>query len=163
MMSPKRLVALKTVLTKAHHDYDKMLNAHALFKMQDRALSEDMVQDTFLKTWNYLVKRGKIEMMKAFLYHVLENRIIDEYRKRKTISLDMLAQKGFEPSTKDTGRLFDILDGKAALLLIARLPEAYQKVMRMKYVYGLTPRKSRWLLASQKMQSMCRLIGGSKN
>ncbi len=130
---------LKTVLTDAHDNYGKMLNAHAFFKTQDHAMSDDLVQDTFIKTWKYLVKKGKIDTMKAFLYHVLDNRIIDEYRKRKTTSLEVLAQKGFEPRNKDAGRLFDILDGKAALLLIARLPETYQKVMRMKYVQGLTP------------------------
>ena len=32
----------------------------------------------------------------------------------------------------------NILDGKAALLLIARLPISYQKVMRMKYVQDLS-------------------------
>lgn len=139
MTSPKRLIKLQTILTNAHTDYDKMLHTHAFFKIQDRAMSDDMVQDTFMKTWMYLIKNGKIDTMRAFLYHVLDNRIIDEYRKRKTVSLEILAQKGFEPSIKDSGRLFNILDGKAALLLIARLPESYQKVMRMKYVQGLSP------------------------
>lgn len=151
MMSSKRLTELQNVLTNAHHDYEKMLNAHAFIKIQDHLMSEDMVQDTFLKTWNYLVKRGKIDIMKAFLYHVLDNRIIDEYRKRKTTSLEILAQKGFEPSIKDSGRLFDILDGKAALLLIARLPEVYQKVMRMKYVQDLS------------LEEMSLITGQSKN
>jgi len=150
-MNRKRLTKLQTVLTDAHDDYDKMLNAHAFFKTQDLAMSEDMVQDTFAKTWTYLVKRGKIDTMKSFLYHVLNDLVIDEYRKRKTISLDILAQKGFEPSTKNSGRLFNILDGRAALLLIARLPEAYQKVMRMTYVQNLS------------LEEMSIVMGQSKN
>lgn len=32
--------------------------------------------------------------MKAFPYHVLNNLIVDEYRKRKTASLDDLLEKG---------------------------------------------------------------------
>ncbi len=139
MTSLKRLEKLQALLTGAHDDYGKMLAARAFFKTQDRVMSQDMMQDTFVKTWKYLVKRGKINTMKAFLYHVLDNRITDEYRKRKTTSLDTLAEKGFELRVKDTGRLFNILDGKSALLLIARLPLRYQKVMRMKYVQGLTP------------------------
>lgn len=35
-------------------------------------------------------------------------------------------------------RLFNVLDGKAALILIQRLPLTYQKVMRMKYVQDLS-------------------------
>jgi RNA polymerase sigma-70 factor (ECF subfamily) len=76
--------------------------------------------------------------MKAFLYHILNNLIVDEYRKHKTASLDVLLEKGFEPSAAGSGRLPNVLDGKSALLLIARLPLTYQKVMRMRYVQDLS-------------------------
>ncbi|MGC9610867.1 MAG: RNA polymerase sigma factor [Minisyncoccia bacterium] len=124
----------RETLTVAHHDYERGLNLYAFFKIRERAISEDLVQDTFMKTWNYLVKGGKIEIMKAFLYHILNNLIVDEYRKHKTTSLNTLLEKGFEPSVSNPGRIFNILDGKAALLLIQRLPEKYQKVIRMRYV-----------------------------
>ena len=77
-------------------------------------------------------------MMKSFLYHVLNHLIIDQYRKRKTISLDALLEKGFEPSVDNTSRLFNFLDGKSILLLVQRLPEKYQKVMRLRYVQDLS-------------------------
>ncbi len=125
-------------LTLAHQNYEKVLNSHAFFKVNDHAVSEDLVQTTFLKTWSYLVKGGKIDVMKAFLYHILNNLIVDEYRKHKTTSLDCLIEKGYEPKDANSNRLFDTLDGKAALLLIQHLPEKYQKVMRMKYVQGLS-------------------------
>jgi len=138
-------------LTVVHHDYEKGLNLYSFFKTHDRALSNDLVQDTFLKTWSYLVKGGKIDVMKAFLYHILNNLIVDEYRKHKPISLDVLIEKGYEPSAGHPGRIFDILDGKAALLLIQRLPETYQKVMCMKYVQNLS------------LKEMSLITGQSKN
>lgn len=141
MLTKKQEGQQRAVLTVAHHDYEKGLNTHAFFKVPDRAISEDLVQETFMKTWSYLVKGGKIDIMKAFLYHVLKNLIVDEYRKKKnaTTSLDALQEKGFEPSTEHPERLlFNALDGKAALLLIARLPFMYQKVMRMRYVQNLS-------------------------
>ena len=139
-MTPKQKILRQALLTNAHHDYNKGLNSHAFFKIQDHAMGEDMVQDTFLKTWSYLVKGGKIETMKAFLYHILNNLIIDEYRKRKyrTTSLDDLVEKGFEPSTGDHERLIDFLDGKGATLLIARLPLAYQKIMHLRFIQNLS-------------------------
>ncbi|MFA6274092.1 MAG: sigma factor [Candidatus Paceibacterota bacterium] len=109
---------IDTELTTAHHDFDKGLNARAFLKTNSHIIGGDLVQDTFVKTWSYLRKGGKIEIMKAFLYHVLNGLIIDQYRKRKTISLDTIQEKGFEPMTKDSERIFNILDGKAALLLI---------------------------------------------
>jgi RNA polymerase sigma-70 factor (ECF subfamily) len=150
-MTLKKERQQQSLLTSAHHDYEKGLNAHAFFKVNNRATGEDLVQETFMKTWVYLVKGGKIDVMKAFLYHVLNNLIVDEYRKRKTSSLDVLLEKGYEPSADHTESLLNILDGKAAILLIQRLPERYQKVMRMRYVQDLT------------LAEMSLLTGQSKN
>lgn len=138
MMTEKQETQQKELLTVAHRDYGAGLNAHAFFKIHDHAMGEDMVQDTFMKTWSYLVKGGKIDMMKAFLYHVLNHLIVDEYRRRKTTSLEVLVDKGFEPSAGNFRRMFDVLDGKAAALLIQRLPLIYQKVMHMRYIQDLS-------------------------
>lgn len=137
-MTPKNEKRLQAILTTAHHDYEKGLNTRAFFKVSNHEVGEDLVQQTFMKTWIYLVKGGKIEMMKAFLYHILNNLIVDQYRKSKAVSLDVLMEKGFEPSTVDSRNLVNVLDGEAALLLIERLPEMYRKVMRMRYVQDLS-------------------------
>lgn len=126
------------MLTTAHLDHQKGLHARAFFKMSDHAISDDLVQETFTKTWAYLAKGGKIDLMKAFLYHILNNLIVDEYRKHKTSSLDVLIEKGFDPVAEHSEHLFNSLDGKAALLLIQRLPPTYQKVMRMRHVQDLS-------------------------
>lgn len=151
MMTPKETKKQHAALSTAHDDFQAGLNLYALFKLRDRALGEDLVQDTFMKTWRYLVKGGKVDTMKAFLYHVLNNLIVDEYRKRKTSSLDALLEKGYEPSDAGSERLYDVLDGKAAVLMIKRLPIAYQKVMKMRYVQDLT------------LEEMSLITGQSKN
>lgn len=153
MLTPKQEIIQRTALTLAHKDFGKGLNSHAFFKTHDHMIGEDLVQDTFLKTWKYLVKGGKIDVMKAFLYHVLNNLIIDEYRKHKTSSLDVLVEKGFEPSTGVPERMFNVLDGKAAQLLIPRLPEKYQKIMRMRYVQDLSL-KEMSLITGQSQNAM---------
>jgi RNA polymerase sigma factor (sigma-70 family) len=137
-MNQKQKTHVEAQLTLAHKDYEKGLNSYSFFRLPSRGVSEELVQDTFMKTWSYLVKGGKIEIMKAFLYHILNNLIVDEYRKRKTTSLDVLIEKGFEPKAEGAGRILNILDGKSALLLIQRLPVVYQKIMRMKYVQDLS-------------------------
>lgn len=88
-----------------------------------------------------MVKGGKIDLMRAFLYHVLNNLIIDEYRKKKTSSLDIMIENGFEPSTGTSDPMINFLDGKKAIFLIQRLPEVYRKVMRMRYVQDLSLRE----------------------
>lgn len=138
-MTPKQKIQRQVLLTLAHHNYERGLGLHAFFKVHDKATSEDLVQDTFLKTWAYLVKGGKIETMKAFLYHILNHLIIDEYRKHKATSLDVLLEKGFEePSANNQEHLFNAIDGESALVLIGQLPIKYQKVMRMRYIEDLS-------------------------
>jgi RNA polymerase sigma-70 factor (ECF subfamily) len=127
-------------LSTAYQDYAKSLRRYAFSKIASRDACEDLVQDTFMKAWMYLTKGGKVDMMKAFLYHILNNLIVDEYRrkKNKATSLEVLYEKGYEPSDDPSGRLFNFLDGKAAMLSIRRLPKKYQRVMRMRYVKGLS-------------------------
>lgn len=137
-MTPKKETKKQAILSVAHENYGKKLNSYAFFRVSNRAISEDLVQDTFRKTWAYLIKGGKIDVMKNFLYHVLKGLIIDEYRKRKSSSLDVLMEKGFEPKEDNSQRLVDFLDGKRAILLISQLPEKYQKIMRMRYVQDLS-------------------------
>lgn len=150
-MTPTQKTQRQGILTVAHHDYEKGLSSHAFFKVNNRAMSEDLVQDTFMKTWSYLVKGGKIDVMKSFLYHILNNLIVDEYRKRKIASLDVLIEKGYEPSGDSRESLFDALDGKKAILLLRHLPEKYQTVMRMRYVQNLS------------LKEMALITGQSKN
>jgi RNA polymerase sigma-70 factor (ECF subfamily) len=150
-MTPKQNTERQAILDLAHHDFAKGLNAHAFFKTQDHAIGEDLVQDTFLKTWKYLVKGGQVDVMKSFLYHILNHLIIDQYRKHKTSSLDALLDKGFEPTAPNSNQVLNILDGKKAITLIQKLPLKYQKIMRMKYVQDLS------------LKEMSLLTGQSKN
>ena len=150
-MNPKQDKERQEILNLAHQDFQKKLATYAFFKTQNHATSQDLVQDTFIKTWNYLVKGGDIVTMKAFLYHILNNLIVDEYRKRKTTSLDVLLEKGYEPGVDESERLFDFFDGKALILLIKQLPPKYQKVMNMKYVQLLS------------LEEMALIVGKTKN
>ena len=137
-MNKKQENERQATLTTAHKDYKEGLNSYASFKMNDRMIGEDLVQDTFVKTWKYMVKGGQVNMMKAFLYHILNRLIIDEYRKHKSTSLDALFEKGFEPGERDPENVVDTMDGESAVLLIERLPEMYRKIIHMRYVQNLT-------------------------
>ena len=141
----------QTKLSQAYYDYSKELGSHVIFKTNNFSLSEDLVQQTFLITWKYLVKNGKIELMRSFLYHILNNLIVDEYRKTKTVSLDKLLEKGFDKSTSEHVSLPNVLDGKTAFILIKKLPLKFQRVMNMRYVREL------------KLKEISKITGYSKN
>lgn len=138
-MTPRQKLERQILLSAVHTSYEKGLNVHAFFKTRDHMVGEDLVQDTFLKTWTYLAKGGKIHLMKSFLYHILNHLIIDEYRKRKTVSLDMLVEKGIEvPSIEYSNTFADMLDGKGLILLLQKLPPKYKKILHMRYIQDLS-------------------------
>lgn len=126
------------LFTAAYRAHASELMRHARSMVNDYETSEDLVQDAFLKAWLYLARQGKINTMRAFLHHILNNLIVDGYRKHKTSSLDRLLERGYEPSGDDTDRLVDVLDGRRAFKLIDRLPATYRDVLRMKYERSLS-------------------------
>lgn len=139
------------IITQAYQDYKRKMDSYTFFKISNRETAQDLVQDTFVKTWAYLVKGGKIDLMRPFLYHILNHLIIDEYRKNKTSSLEFLSEKGFEPSFDHSKRTVNILDSKEVVFLIKDLPAKYKKVMEMKYLQGLS------------LKEMASITGQSKN
>ena len=68
---------------KAFEDYSDALFRHASLRISNRERAVDLVHDTFTKVWSYLRDGYEIESFRPFLYKVLNNLIIDEYRKRK--------------------------------------------------------------------------------
>ena len=97
-----------------------------------------MVQEAYLKVWVYIRKGGKVENMKAFLYFILNNLIVDQYRKKKESSLDFLLEKGIEFGFDDRERAMDKMDGQSLFLLLEKLKSPYKEVMKMKYVQDLS-------------------------
>jgi RNA polymerase sigma factor (sigma-70 family) len=137
-LTKKQASLIGSVLTDAYNTYEQGLLKRALFKTSDSALGEDLVQITFLKTWVYLLHGGQIDLMRAFLYHVLNGLIIDEYRKRKTVSLDACLEHGFDIGHNESERLCNFIDGKAAMVLMGQLPKKYERIMSLRYTQGLT-------------------------
>jgi RNA polymerase sigma factor (sigma-70 family) len=126
------------IFIQAYGDYEKSLLKRSFFKVSNHELADDLVQNTFLKTWEYLVKNGDIDSMRAFLFHILNDLIIDEYRKKKSVSLDKIMEGGFEIAIDDSDTLIDTIDGKTVMLLIPLLTERHAEVVSMKYIEDMT-------------------------
>jgi RNA polymerase sigma-70 factor, ECF subfamily len=128
---------------EAYDQYSEAIFRFCFFKVSDRELAKDLMQDTFTKAWLTVSKNHEpIENMKAFLYRIAGNLIIDEYRRRGrrgvTASLDTLSEEGFDPSFDNTEVLIDTLDGGEAIKLIAQIREPYGEAVFMRFVQSLT-------------------------
>ncbi len=116
--------------------YDQFADAifrHCFFRVSDRDLAKDMTQDTFIRTWQAIQKGQQIQNIKAFLYKVAGNLVIDYYRKKKELSLDDLQEKGFDP-VKESKQSVDFIDLQLALTELQKLPEKYRQALSLRYV-----------------------------
>lgn len=154
---------------KAFAEYGDALFRHATLRISDRERAIDIVHDTFTKVWTYLRSGHEIEAYRPFLYKVLNNLIIDEYRKQKELSLDaLLEQEGVnegsfeELSESSVEALGATIDGKQALDLISILPDIYKEVLILRFVDGLGPREISVLTEESENVISVRIYRGLK-
>lgn len=136
----------ETRFLKAFDEYNDALFRHAFLRISDREKAIDLVHDTFTKVWSYIRDGHKIDSFRPFLYKVLNNRIIDEYRKRKESSLDALLELdgvdegSFDELSESTVEtLAAVIDGKKAFDLLEELPDVYREVIIYRFVDQLGP------------------------
>ena len=133
---------------EAFDEYANALFRHAMYRLSDRERAVEIVHDTFTKVWSYIRGGHEIDTYKPFLYKVMNNLIIDEYRKRKEFSLDaLLAEEGTNegsfPELYEGGleELTFSLDAQKASQLLGELPIVYREVLTLRFVDGLGPKE----------------------
>lgn len=91
--------------TEAYRQYANDIARHCGYQLRNTDDGEELMQDTFMRAWEYLKAGKNIENMRTFLYSVAHNLVIDEIRRRKrkegVSSLDALQEKGFDPGTQN--------------------------------------------------------------
>lgn len=139
-MSKKTNTAqLKKKFVGTYEEHADALFRFAYYKLSDREKAKDIVQDAFVKFWEYLRADGEVTNPKALLFRIASNAIIDNYRKHKEISLDVLAEDGFDPGdTAEVERTVEIADGSLALGLLNKLDEPLRHLLMLRYVDGLS-------------------------
>lgn len=119
--------------------YHKRLHAYAMTLVNDQALSQDIVQNVFLKTWKSRKKLDKQFSIQSFLYKAIYNEFINSYQKNKAM---MLLQQKYVESLNE---VVENLDGNRIEQMIflvnkeiQNLPPKCQKVFIMSKKEGLT-------------------------
>jgi RNA polymerase sigma-70 factor (ECF subfamily) len=154
---------------KAFEEYNDALFRHAFLRISNRERAIDVVHDTFTKVWTYVRSGHEVDQFRPFLYKVLNNLIIDEYRKAKETSLDALLEiDGVDEGTFDdlsentVESLAATLDGKKAFEMLAEMADTYKEVLILKFVDGLGPKEIAGLLEESENVVSVRLHRGLK-
>ena len=126
---------------RCYEEYADPLFRHCYLRVFERERARELVQETFTRTWQYTRSGKKVEHMRAFLYRVLNNIIVDEARRTKPVSLDALQEEGFEPSIDERDRIVRTIEGKALRTLLDRMDRRHRQVLILRYVDDFAPQE----------------------
>jgi RNA polymerase sigma-70 factor (ECF subfamily) len=123
---------------KAYDDHSDAIYRHCFFRVFSKPQAEELVQEAFMRTWGYLQDGKRVDNIRAFLYRVANNLIIDQSRKKREESLEAVLENapGLEPvmdntveaDTERNALMQDILR------VVEDLPEEDRRLITLRYV-----------------------------
>lgn len=131
----------RDIFVSAYGAYADRIYRHCLFRIFSPEKAEELMQDVFLKFWQYVEKGNDIKNPQGLLYRIADHSIIDEKRKKSAESLETLVEeKEFDPSSAvhlemETGAMY-----KEALRELKTLRDDEQDLFIMRYVDDLDPK-----------------------
>jgi RNA polymerase sigma-70 factor, ECF subfamily len=132
------------------------------FRLFDKEKAEELTQEAFMRTWEYLASGKQVDNIRAFVYRVARNSIVDYFRKKKEVSLDDLHEQGFDVSIEDASRWENIIDGGDAIRAIKLLDEKYRDVLLFRHVDGLPVKEIAAIVGDSENAVSVRLHRGLK-
>jgi RNA polymerase sigma-70 factor (ECF subfamily) len=143
----------------AFDEFADALFRHAAYRVSSREKAADITQDAFVKAWDYVRDGGDVHHWKSFLFRVLNNLIIDEYRRAKEVSLDAMheddpahasALTSFDGRAETEARLDDEMLIARIRSFIPELPETLRVAVALRYIDGFSPKEIAALLETSE-------------
>ncbi len=129
-------------LSKAYEAFSDAIFRHCFFRVYQREYALDLMQQVFMKTWEYMASGKSIENMRAFLYRTANNLIIDETRKKKEqVSLEVLEEQGVKPSIDTREEVEATIDGAKIGTYLKQLPKEDREILVLRFVDDLSPKE----------------------
>lgn len=141
---PKQSQSLEEDFAAAYDLYADAIFRHCYFRVHEREKAVDLMQETFMKTWEYLASGKKVENLRAFLYRTANNLIVDQARRaklRKEDSLEDMREAGFDIAGDDGRDMGTVLDGRHVVSVMAKIEEPYRSALILRYVDELSPKE----------------------
>ena len=125
----------KAAFESLFNEYADVVYRLCLYKVSNKAVAEDLTQETFLRLWKMMSGGANIDKPKSYIFQIARNLIIDHYKSAKSLSLDSLQEDGFDPKSEEVA--VDTLSDISLLRkTIESLEADYQEVVYLRYVEG---------------------------
>lgn len=119
--------------------FHRRLYAYAMTFVDDHTMAEDIVQNVFLKTWQYRKKLSSEFSIQSFLYKSIYNEFINTYKRDKSVML--LQMKYYESLAEVVESTDDKVIEKMIVLVsreIDKLPPKCRQIFSMSKKEGLS-------------------------
>ena len=119
--------------------YHRRLHAYAISLVNDFAMAQDIVQNVFLKTWQFRKKLDSKFSIQSFLYKSVYNEFINTYQKNQSMLvlqskyLETLNQVVENSNSEDLEKMIALV-----MKEVSNLPAKCQKVFNLSKKEGLT-------------------------
>lgn len=134
--------AIQEKFLEAYDLYADDIFRHCALRLSDRELGKDLMQETFLRVWQQMTRGTEILNIRAFLYKIANNLIIDLARRAKLRhqdSLEGMQEMGFDLPDREPGPAAQT-DAVLARESLDKVDEPYRTAVIMRFVDGLPPR-----------------------
>ena len=124
----------------AYNQHADAIYRHCYFRVYNKDLAQDLTQETFIKTWKYIAEGKEIKNIKAFLYRVAVNLIIDHSRKKTALVFDDIKEKEVSMRLYSMeGQMMRGLQAQEVIKIMEDLQEKYRQVITLRYLNDLSP------------------------
>lgn len=134
----------KDAFMQAYDNYVDDIYRFIYFKVGSADEAGDITSQVFLKTWNYIQedKLESISTLRALIYKIARNCIIDHYRSIKTDKVnidDENAPVELEDTKQDVGRQAEInSDMEEVRRNLDKLKDEYKEILILRYINELS-------------------------
>lgn len=128
--------------------YVKQIYRFVYLKLPTKETAEDVTSEVFLSAWKYLQGEVEVRNLRALLYRIARNLVVDYHRKEAAKKEQSVTFEGSDTSSLSEGEFSDQARGKSliearadmAILLerISRLKEDYHDVLILRLIDGLS-------------------------
>jgi len=128
----------KEAFISAYDQYSQAIFRYCMFRVFDRERAKELMQESFAKTWEYLMEGNSVENYRAFLYKVAHNLCVNEVIRKRPYSLDKMKEdSGFDLEDGGTRTPEEATELGMMLASLKMLNSGERDILTMRYVDDL--------------------------
>lgn len=105
-------------------------------KVKNKYDAEDILQDVFIKIYKNIDKLNEQTNLRSWIFKITKNTIIDYYRKKKDISVDInILENDLEKNNNSDNMNEEI--SRCLEIMILELPNKYQEIIELHDIKGM--------------------------